>query len=118
MDTIGLDDLVAVWEYWTGGDPLLRDAVQRRPAPSTCRDAIQEQLLERLCYLATSTGADDAGVAVAGAIGAVWLALDQEHCTRSKGWLDMRRDALHAHQDALAEQRAYAPALAVPCPCG
>jgi hypothetical protein len=104
MDTAALDELVAVWEYWTDGDPLLRNAVQGDAARSTSCDAIQSCVLERLCHLATSPGADDAGVAVASAAWAVWLALDQEHFTRSKGWHDMRRDALHAHQDALEEQ--------------
>jgi hypothetical protein len=99
-----LTELIAIWEYWTNGDPLLREAVQECAGAATRRhDAAAAHILDRLIALVNLEYADAVTVAALSAGWAVLLALEHPQYAESPQWQRLRREALHDHREALAE---------------
>jgi hypothetical protein len=103
MVTTDLDELVRIWEQWTGGDPVVRHAVQSMAGTDTDRWALVEQLLLHLDRLMQSLTMGD--VATSAAILAGWavlLALEDTDSTLASMVRSIARDAREAHQYACA----------------
>lgn len=97
-----LDELVEAWEYWTKGDPLLRQAVQASSEDSASQYEFLDMARERLIILANDDHTDNAMGAALNAGWVVLVALENKFYTASLLWKRMRSDVLRSYQEARA----------------
>jgi hypothetical protein len=103
MGTVNLAELISIWECWTQGDPLLRQAVQEYAATND-HHAAANRILDRLTDLVHLADTNAATVAALSAGWAVLLALEHQPVADSSLWQLLYRDALRGHQEALGVQ--------------
>jgi hypothetical protein len=116
MGKVDLAELISIWEYWTHGDPLLRQAAQEYGSTTDGHHAAADRILDRLTDLVHLENPGAATVAALSAGWAVLLALEHHHVADSPHWQLLQRDALRDHQEALALQphsRRPGPALSI-----
>jgi hypothetical protein len=102
MGTVDLAELIGIWEYWTQGDPLLRQAEREYAGANNRHQEVVDRILDRLVALANLDHADAATVAALSAGWAVLLALEHPHFSDNPHWQVLHRDALRDHREALA----------------
>jgi hypothetical protein len=103
MVTTTLHELVCIWEYWTAGDPLLRQALDAAEDNGDTLYDLLDGVTARLTLLPRyAMRGDPGGYATALASYAVLLALTSKDYERDAAWRSAARDARDAHQAALA----------------
>jgi hypothetical protein len=107
MDRPNLDELVGIWERWTQGDAVLRQAWESLDGQRTADRLLLDQALARLEVLVRRDAWRDSAASAALIAGwAVLLALEGEVEALGEQWHRLRYYALLTHQDALNERAA------------
>jgi hypothetical protein len=101
MATSDLEALVDAWEYWTQGDPLLRQAMQASSEDGPIYQEILDHARERLILLEDDKNGDDATRAAVNTGWAVLAALQNKSCAGSLLWKRTSSSVLQAHHAAL-----------------